>query len=238
MIAADAKSSTLTNQDLDKLRTAISAGPVRPFLVTLDRSSCSGTNLNIHIAREAVDHAVNTSPRLMRRDISRQISALGLDVSVRVKFYSRRALDKSRSLQQFIVKFERGERLYDPAGVFDEAECLVNFAYELRRQLGGELKGIYWSSRWRTTYVVLNEEAFVDGYCMPRGKLAAAELSVIDAYQASAAHRGTDRADQLPDVSSDRFEAAASQNVRLCFDVPAVPLVPIDEASIPHERAR
>ena len=171
MATANARLSVLTRYDRDKLKAAISAGPVRPFLVTLDQSSVSGAELNIHAARGGVSRAVNTSPRLMGRDLSRQISALGLDVSVKVKFYGRNALDKSRSLEQFFVKFERGERIYDPTGVFDEAERLVNFARGLRRQLAEGLKGLYWSSRWRTTYVVLNEEAFVEGYCLSRESL-------------------------------------------------------------------
>jgi hypothetical protein len=237
MTTANARLSVLTRHDRDKLKAAISAAPVRPFLVTLDQSCGSGAELNIHAAREAVSRAVNTSPHRMGRDISRQISGLGLDVCVKVKFYGRNALDKSRSLEQFFVKFERGERIYDPTGVFDEAERLVNFARGLRRQLAEGLKGLYWSSRWRTTYVVLNEEAFVEGYCLSREKLAAAERTVVDAYEASAGQRRVDSVDGVPNDSLNRFEAAASHNVRLCFNTPAMPVVPIDEASIPYKRA-
>jgi hypothetical protein len=237
MATANARLSVLTRYDRDKLKAAISAGPVRPFLVTLDQSSVSGAELNIHAARGGVSRAVNTSPRLMGRDLSRQISALGLDVSVKVKFYGRNALDKSRSLEQFFVKFERGERIYDPTGVFDEAERLVNFARGLRRQLAEGLKGLYWSSRWRTTYVVLNEEAFVEGYCLSREKLSAAERTVVKAYEASAGQRRVDSVDEVSNDSLNRFEAAASHNVRLCFNPPAMPVVPIDESSIPHKRA-
>jgi hypothetical protein len=234
MTRASTRSSTLTKEEMGKLRTAISIGPLKPFLVTLERSSDSCMELTPHVARETTKAscAINTSSHLMKRDFSRQISALGFDVAIRFKLHSRYALDKPRSLEAFIAKFGSGERVYDPLGVFDEAERLIDFACKLRRQLEGDLKGIYWSSRWRTTYVLLNEDAFVDGHCLRRGKLIAAERSVIDAYEASAASH--DRAGL-----SDRLETAVLRNVRLCFDVPVVPLVPVDEASLfTHERAR
>src|SRR5262249_4610834 len=149
MTTAGATLRPLTRQDRDKLRGTLSASPFRPFLASVDQSSRRGPALNIHIVGEAIGHAVNASRRRMRRVVHSRVSALGFDVSVNVKFYRRSALEKSRSLEQLFVKFGRGERVYDPMGVFDEAERLVNFARVLRLRLADELKGIYWSARWR-----------------------------------------------------------------------------------------
>jgi hypothetical protein len=174
----------------------------------------------------------------MRRVVHSRVSALGLDVSVGVKFYSRSAIEKSRSLEQLVIKFGRGERVYDPMGVFDDAERLVNFARELRLRLADKLKGIYWSARWRTTYVVLNERAFADEYCLSRQKLAAAERTVVNAYEATAGNKGADRIDEKSNELSGRSGAAASHNVRLCFNIPAMPVVAVDEPSIPRGPVR
>src|SRR4051812_24506410 len=220
MTRTSTKLCTLTKQQLDRLRTAISAGPVKPFLVTLDRSE-----LVVHVARETTKASSGATfgfYPLTKRDFANQISALGLDLSIRIKLYGRAALDKPRSLEAFIAKFAAGERLYDPISAFDEAERLVGFACELRRRLEGDLRGIYWNSRWRTIYVLLNDDAFVDvgGYGLRQDKLIAAERSVIEAHEAST-------------------EAGVPRNVRLCFNVPvARPLVPVDDASFVHQYAQ
>ena len=217
---------SLTRQETDKLRAAISAGPVRPFLVTGDRS---GGRLTFHVAREAAKASAKVSPLAgigfryaIERNFSRQASALGLDRSIRIKLHSRGALEKPRSLEAFVARFGPGERLYDPTSVFDEAEQLVVFGGEIRRRLQDDLKGIYWSARWRMIHVLLNEEAFVgvDGYCLRQDKLIATERSVIDAHDAVA-------------------EAGVSHNVRLCFRLSGGSLlVPIDDASVGLEQTR
>jgi hypothetical protein len=237
MTHAGAKSSTLTERQLLNIREAVLAGPVRPFLVTLDRSSGTRTAVNVHVATDAIkasSRANGISHARMKRDISRGLSALGLDVAIRVAFHSRRELDRAASLEQFLAKFGFGTRLYDPAGVFDEAERLVEFACELRRQFAAGLTGIYWSSRWRTTYVLLNEHMCSDGFSLWREKLVAAERSVISASEANVERKQTDRIDWVLDPSSDPSVASASRNVRLCFDLPAVQLVPVDKASLKH----
>jgi hypothetical protein len=182
--------------------------------------SNSNIELTAHFAKEALkksSEALRISPQVLKGDLSNRMSTLRFDVSVRVKLYRRYSLDKPRSLEAFISKFGRRERLYDPTGAFDEAEHLVKFACELRRQLDRDLKAIYWNSRWRTTYVLLNEKAFADGFCLQLKKLIAAERALIEVYEAS---------------------AGVLRNVRLCFDLPALPLVPVDEISFTNERVR
>jgi hypothetical protein len=226
MTTAVAKPRILNRYAEDELRASLSSCPVRPFLATLNRSSRSDTELNIHVSRKAA----NSPPRRMRHDISNQISSLALGLPVRIKFHRCGALDKPRSLEQFLMRFGQGEWVYDPTGVFEEAERLVSFAHRLRRQIAGKLKGIYWSSRWRTTYVVLDKKSFGDGYFFSRERLAAAERITVHAYTA--------RGNELPNTSPDCFDAAAPHNVRLCFHTPGMPVVPIDDASIPNKRSR
>ena len=220
MKRAGTDSSILARHERDELWRAISAGPVKPFLVTSDQS---GSRLTCHLAREVASGYSLVTPGVrprMRRDISRRVSALGFDLSIRVRSHSRHSLDKPHSLEAFLARFGTGERLYDPASVFDEAEQLVGFAAEIRRRLGDRLTGIYWNSRWRTAYVLLNEKAFVDvdGYRLRQDSLIAAERSVFDA--------------------SNAFPmAGVSRLARLCFELPvSSPLVPVDDASFTSSR--
>jgi hypothetical protein len=222
MKRAGTDSSILARHDQDKLWRAISAGPVKPFLVTSDRS---GSRLTCHIAREVAGGYSLVTPGVhprMRRDISRRVSALGFDLSIRVKSHSRHSLDKPHSLEAFLARFGAGERLYDPACVFDEAEQLVGFAAEIRHRLGDRLTGIYWNSRWRTAYVLLNEKAFVDvdGCRLRQDSLIATERSVFEA--------------------SNAFPmAGVSRIARLCFELPlSSPLIPVDDASFTSSRVR
>jgi len=121
-------------------------------------------------------------------------------------------------LEAFISAFGGGERLYDPTGVFSEADRLVAFARALRGRLATGLKGVFWNSRLRTVYVLLEEGSFADAYFVFWNKLTAAEQAVIQAFESTS---GQD----------PQSQSIALHSVRLCFDVPAVPLVPIDAAS-------
>lgn len=213
---------TLAQQQAEQLSRAISAAPVKPFLVTADPL---GTRLIIHIAREAAKSSFSATigfSHRVRRDFSDRLSTIGLDLPIRIKLYGRSGLDRARSLESLVAKFCSGERLYDPTSVFDEAEELVAFAGHLRRRLGSDLRCTYWNARWRTTYVLLNGDAFVGPgrYGLRREKLTAAERAVVAAHDAS--------------VRSD-----VSRNVRLCFDAPGMQsLVPVDEASFAYGLAQ
>jgi len=233
MARSGTQSTTFSAQTLGKLKTVIMTGDVSPFLVKLHRPSWTRTELKVHVARDAIKDctAFSISPGVVKRDILRRARELGLGVSIRVKFHSRYALDSAPSLEQFIAKFGPGERICDPTGVFAEAERLVDFARELRSRLEDDVKGIYWSSRNRTSYVLLNQKRFVDGH-LRREDLKAAERSIINAFEATNGHGLVGRVDDAVSCAlSDQFDASAWGRVRLCFVLPAVPLVPIDKAS-------
>jgi hypothetical protein len=140
--------------------------------------------------------------------------------ALRVRVHGASSLERPRSLEAFIARFGRGRRLYDPAGVFVAADRLVSLAGALRIQLGDDLRGVFWSSRLRTLYVLLHESAYGDAFGMLRDRLIAAEQAVGRAIAASAGgeprHRGN---------------GDMAHSVRLCLQLPAVPLVPVDAPS-------
>src|ERR1700739_1849830 len=87
MAAVDARPSTLGKEQLDDLLTALSPAPVRPFLATLSRAARSRNRITAHVASECIKSSWPAFSRAVRRDISRRISALGFDASVKVKMY-------------------------------------------------------------------------------------------------------------------------------------------------------
>jgi hypothetical protein len=210
-------SSALSDEQLSKLRTALSAGPVRPFLVTLTRTPRCGAQITVHVARECIKPSFYTFSRSVERGILRRISAVGLDASVRVKLYRRFALDTPRSLEAFVAEFGRGERIYDPTGVFEAAESLIGFAHEVRRHLSRELKGVYWSSRWHIAYVVLDQAVLADAWLLKRDRLIAAEQVILNAYETNA--------------GPSRLSGTEPRTVKLCFALPGIPVVPVDKRS-------
>jgi hypothetical protein len=223
MTHAETRPFPFTKQEVDKLRTAISDSPFRPFLVTLDRS---GPRLTAHVATETTKAFSNPiMGQLIRRDFSRRISELGLHPSIRIRLHGRKALDKPRSLEAFTAKFGAGEQLLDPTGAFNQAERLVEFARGVRCRLEGDVKGIYWSSRWRTIYVLMNEEAILNGHGLPRKRLINAERSVVEAHAAELGR-------------TPEGQVVAARSVRLCFSLPALPVVPVDEASFTRSPER
>jgi hypothetical protein len=233
MEQAGKTSLTFSQPNSCELKAALSGCRFRPFLVTLQKSPSARAKLDVHVAREVVNAtsgARRSSLRLLKREVARRVAPLELDVSIRLRLHSRRILDKPRSLEELIVRFGRGERLYDPTGAFEEAERLVVFALHLRYQLGDDLKGVYFSSRLRATCVLLNKRAFVDGDRLRREALIAAERSVVSAHQTSARRKFVEEPDHAHNLMSDQLGNA--ENVRLCFDPPAVPLVPIDARSV------
>lgn len=221
MTAVDANLSTLRNEQLDNLRTALSAAPVRPFLATLSRTARSGNRITAHVARECIKSSWPTSALAISRDISRRMTALGVDASVRVKMHRGSALEATRSLEAFVVGLGSGDVIYDPTGAFAEAASLVAFSHEVRRRLLGSLKGIYWSARWRTAYVVLDRAALADACGLRRDGLIAAEQAVLDAHKAS-----------VTGIRGDQIDRP--RTVRLRFELPAMPVVPVDSASVGH----
>src|SRR5207253_1096479 len=60
-----------------------------------------------------------------------------------------------------------------------------------------------------------------DGWGLCRDRLIAAEQAVLDAYKTGVGGGHGDPSDR-------------SRTVRLCFDLPGMPLVPVDNASIGH----
>lgn len=139
----------------------------------------------------------------------------GLDMPVRLHRHSQRSLDKARSLEEFIDGFSHDRIEHDPTGVFDRAGRLVRLAGTLRTAFGDRLAGVYWNSRWRSVYLVLDHKAYVADNRIRIAALAEAETLALDALAAE----------------WTGAEDAFLPSLRLGFELPGVSLVAVDRQS-------
>ena len=216
------RSDLLTRDELDEIRTASSTSPITPFLVTVSEYCPPKMALDVHVARETAKalFTANSCARLVRNHFAKSLRSRREQLAIRVRVHSAAALGRPQSLEAFVSAVAVGERVYDPTGVFEEADRLIRFASALRSQRQIQINGVYWNSRLRTVYVLLHEESFVDRAWLLPNRLIAAERVVACAFEASA-QRASEK----------------TYRVRLGFEIPPVPLVPIDAASSAPRKA-
>ena len=216
------RSDLLTRDELDEIRTASSTSPITPFLVTVSEYCPPKMALDVHVARETAKarFTANSCARLVRNHFAKSLRSRREQLAIRVRVHSAAALGRPQSLEAFVSAVAVGERVYDPTGVFEEADRLIRFASALRSQRQIRINGVYWNSRLRTVYVLLHEESFVDRAWLLPNRLIAAERVVAGAFEASA-QRASEK----------------TYRVRLGFEIPPVPLVPIDAASSAPRKA-
>jgi hypothetical protein len=173
----------------------------------------------LHYNRDCLDE----TPGRIRKDILSKLSGHGLrDLGVRIKLHTGSSLALPNSIQAVMGRFRSGSIIYDPTGSFHAAEALVNFAKGVRESLEGAVAGIYWSARWRTSYILFDHNSFgPPGHTNPT-KFAEAEDRVISLYRT---HIG-------------ESAGTAPFAVRLCLDAPGVSVVPVDERSVARSASK
>lgn len=193
--------------DRAHLDQSIKAAVGRAFLIGFDKHGTSG-RLTIHTTGEpgrSVD-----GPAFEAR-----LAEAGLALPCRVRRHRARTLDKARSLQSLLRQFDHDEIIYDPTDSIGNAGALVSFAATLRERSEKGICGVYWNSQWRALYIVLDHKDFVSERKVKTSEIGAIEDLALDILRETC---GEDMAKFVP-------------SVRLGFELPDVPLVPVDEAS-------
>jgi hypothetical protein len=180
---------------------------IRPFLIGTDEGR-GGTRLALHTAQPGNWFS-------LKRRAAAVLRGAGIDLPFRLHRHSQRGLDKARSLEEFVAGFSHDRVEHDPTGVFDRAGRLVRFARTLRAAFGTRLAGVYWNSRWRSVYLVLDHKAYVSGSRVKIADLAEAEALALDALAAEWVSAGE----------------AFVPSLRLGFELPGVSLVAVDRQS-------
>ncbi len=183
-------------------------GDIRPFLVGQDTRSGGMSRLTLHVASSEGRFA-------LQRKAKAAFARAGMDHKVRVVRYRARDLDKARSLEQFVEPIGSDAIAFDPTGAIGRAARLVRFAHAARSALEDRVCGIYWNSRWRSVYLVLEHKHYVSD-----GKIAVSDLAETEEAVLSALKAEWGESDD-----------GLVPSLRLGFEMPDISLVPVDRSS-------
>ena len=165
--------------------------------------------LTLHVARPS-------DRQSLQREAAAAMARAGVAVECRVRPLDHRCLDLACTLQDVMRSFAHGEIVYDPTESISRTKALLDLSQRLRSALGYGLRGVYLEPDSRTLYLACRPKEFLEGGAVDDAKQQRVE------------------ADAKAAVSGWRAEAPASfdLSVRLCFELPAMPLLPIDAASL------
>lgn len=178
------------------------------FYVGSDVTRAGKSVVTIHAAKSVVS-------RHQMDELRNELVGRGHSGAIKLRRHSDRSLERARSIEGFVKNFAHDQSLHDATGAIDRGHALVAFARAMRSELGDKLAGLYWNSRWRTVYVVLNHKHFVR-----EAKLSTADLGAMEDLTLTHLVAATS---SLP----DDFRPA----LRLSFELPRLALVPIDKHS-------
>jgi len=178
----------------------------RPFLAELETRGNRKT-LSLHTSRAVASAA-------QRRDLLAEARRLVDGAEIRVQAHGDKVLYGQKSLEGF-ARTARGEILFDPTGAVGRAAALTAYAKSLRTVFGRRLEGVFWSGEWRTLYVVFDaSRVFVAG-------------KVQTAFLAEAERQARALLVEAAGEAAGDFVGA----IRLGFEAPEFPVVPVDAKS-------
>ncbi len=177
------------------------------FLVAADEDRGGRTIVTAHVMREFAQKG-------LRRKLADSIGQIDQNARVRVKSHKPSRMMTPSSLEAWAKPFSHETIVADPTGVYARMAGLVAFADMLREATEQTIAGIHWNGDWRTVYVVLDDGGFVTD-----GKLKTHDLARVEDIVQDCLHKAFPDADAFLPV------------VRLGFEMPGIPVVPVDEAS-------
>jgi len=194
-------------------KEALACFSVPVFLAGLDDGARS--RVTLHVARPR-------NRQLLQQEARTALGRAGIDAECRIRALDHGCLEQARSLQDVLKSFAHDAIIYDPTESVSHAQALLRCGQHLRAALGRALRGIYLEPESRILYLVCRrEELSVDERLDKdrQGGVEACARSVIETWRS-------------------KDPAAFDLSVRLCLDVPTLPLVPVDNASLDAMRHR
>jgi hypothetical protein len=177
----------------------------RAFLIGIDRSAFSKPVVTLHTVRDRSD---KVDGAVLRQRFAHD----GVGARCKVRRHNADRLERAHSLEAFLRRFQHHEVISDPTGCFDRASSLVAFSAKLREHSEKGVAGLYWHSDMRTIYVVFNHKDFVTDRKVKVAELGAAENLVRQ-------------------LLAEACVGEYVPSIRLGFELPDLPLVPIDDLS-------
>jgi hypothetical protein len=197
---------TATKLPVSEIRNVLRGLPVPVFMAGIDDEAEPRLTLHVSAPHRAADAAA-----LARSEIAK----LGCELPVAARQWDRSRFARHASLEATTKALAHDAIVFDPTAAVWRAQSMVELAFHLRRELGEPLLGIYLEPKSRTVYLLMKPAAFAkDGYFDETLRLTLTRT----ARDVMVAWRRQRR-------------ASIDLTARLCFELPAYPLVAIDDAS-------
>ncbi len=199
------------------MTTADQASAVASVIASLSAPIfCAGPDGNhpLHLTLHVADA---NRQRGLGGEAEASLARAGIRARCRVRALRHRRLARAKSLREVVRPFGAATPLYDPTGSVTRAQALLRCGALLQRLLGDALRASLLDPETRTLYLLVREET----------------LSVAGGGIDEARRRGLE-ARALAAITQWRREDGGAFDLafRLCLQLPALPLLPLDARSL------
>jgi hypothetical protein len=200
---------TATNLPISEIRNVLRGLSVPVFMAGMD--DAAQPRLTLHVA---APHRAAEAARIARTEIGK----LGCGVKVSATQWNRDRFAAQNSIEATTKALAHDTIVFDPTAAVWRSKAMVELAAFLRSELGDALTGSYLEPKTRTVYLLMNGAAFDrDGFFD--------ETLRLDL---------TRKARDVMIAWRQQRRASVDLTARLCFELPAYPMVAIDDASPAH----
>ena len=188
---------------ISEIRNVLRGLDVPVFMAGIDNENDPQLTLHVSAPYRASDAA-----KLAQAEIAK----LGCKLPVKAKQWDSGRFARHGSLEATVDALSHDTIVFDPTAAVWRSQSMVELSGHLRKEMGEKLLGIYLEPKSRTVYLLLKAASFEqDGEAL----LAATTRSARDVLIAWRQQRRN----------------SIDLSVKLCFELPAYPLVAIDDAS-------
>lgn len=188
---------------LSEIRNVLRGLEVPVFMAGIDNEN--DPQLTLHVS---APHRASDAAKLAQAEIAK----LGCTLPVKAKQWDSGRFARHGSLEATVNALAHDAIVFDPTAAVWRSQSMVELSGHLRREMGDKLLGIYLEPKSRTVYLLLKAASFEqDGEAL----LQAVTRSARDVMVAWRQQR----------------RSSIDLSAKLCFELPAYPLVAIDDAS-------
>jgi len=197
---------TATRLPLSEIRNVLRGLDVPVFMAGIDNESDPQLTLHVSAPHRAADAA-----KLAQAEIAK----LGCELPVKARQWDSGRFARHGSLETTVRALAHDTIVFDPTAAVWRSQTMVELSSHLRREMGEPLLGIYLEPRSRTVYLLLKGASFDRDGSPNEALLQSLTRGARDVMIAWRQQR----------------RSSIDLTARLCFELPAYPLVAIDDAS-------
>lgn len=188
---------------LSEIRNVLRGLEVPVFMAGIDNENDPQLTLHVSAPHRAADAA-----KLAQAEIAK----LGCTLPVKAKQWDSGRFARHGSLEATVNALAHDAIVFDPTAAVWRSQSMVELSGHLRNEMGEKLLGIYLEPKSRTVYLLLKAASFAqDGEALLQ-TLTCSARDVLIAWR-------------------QQRRNSIDLTAKLCFELPAYPLVAIDDAS-------